>query len=139
MHACPVPGHGFPWNFATELMMGECFVVCPHLTLLLPSQLSLYKPERLPRVSEKSGPLGEAEAGMPVMEEALPEPPKRSMSRSGSTRLLSSFGELSVAEKTERPPKGPTRAAVEAAAAASRASSEGDRGSVSADPEASMQ
>ena len=54
---------------------------------------------------------------------AAEEPPKRAMSRSGSSRVLSSFGELSMAERTERMPKPPTRAAVEAQRAADRANS----------------
>ena len=82
-------------------------------------QLSLYKPERLPRVAER-GAAGLA-AAAPEPDEELP---KRTMSRSGSSRLLSSFDKLSMAaEKTEKPPKGPTLSAVESIKAAERANS----------------
>lgn len=82
-------------------------------------QLSLYKPERLPRVAEMGGTAAAAD-----LEASDEEPPKRSMSRSGSSRLLSSFDQLSMAaEKAEKPPKVSTRSAVEALKAAERANS----------------
>ena len=66
-------------------------------------QLSLYKPERLARVVEKGAVTGQAAVPEDASEDL---PPKRLMSRSGSSRLLSSFGELTVAERAARPSKG---------------------------------
>ncbi len=75
-----------------------------------PLQLSLYKPEKLQRVGEN----GALSTQSSVKSDG--EPPKRNMSRSGSSRVLSSFGDLSLADKpTDLPPKPSSRVGAMAA------------------------